>query len=47
VFVQDGEVYARSLAALDLPGVLLVHVDRAPPQMQSLHAIACGGAQFI
>jgi feruloyl-CoA synthase len=36
VFVQDGEVYARALAALDLTGVLLVHADRAPPQMQSL-----------
>jgi feruloyl-CoA synthase len=36
VFVQDGEGYARALAALDLAGVLLVHVDRAPPQMQSL-----------
>jgi feruloyl-CoA synthase len=36
VFVQDGEAYARPLAALDLAGVLLVHVDRAPPQMQSL-----------
>jgi feruloyl-CoA synthase len=36
VFVQDGEVYGRALAALDLTGVLLVHVDRAPPQMQSL-----------
>ncbi len=36
VFVQDGEVYARALAALDLTGVMLVHVDRAPPQMQSL-----------
>ena len=36
VFVQDREVYARALAALDLTGVLLVHVDRAPPQMQSL-----------
>ncbi|PWT91651.1 MAG: acyl-CoA synthetase, partial [Proteobacteria bacterium] len=36
MFVQDGEVYARALAALDITGVLLVHVDRAPPQMQSL-----------
>jgi feruloyl-CoA synthase len=36
VFVQDGEVYARALAALDLEGVLLVHVDRPPPERQSL-----------
>src|SRR5207253_11057746 len=27
VFVQNGEIYARALAALDLDGVLLVHVD--------------------
>ena len=36
VFVQNGEIYARALAALNLEGVLLVHVDKAPPQMQSL-----------
>ena len=36
VFVQNGEIYARALAALDLDGVLLVHVDKPPPQMQSL-----------
>jgi feruloyl-CoA synthase len=41
VFVQNGEIYARALAALDLAnpgteGVLLVHVDKAAPQMQSL-----------
>ncbi|MEA2851626.1 MAG: feruloyl-CoA synthase, partial [Rhodospirillaceae bacterium] len=36
VFVQNGEVYARALAALDLEGVLLVHVDKPPPKMQSL-----------
>jgi len=36
VFVQNGEIYARALAALDLEGVLLVHVDKAPPQRQSL-----------
>ncbi len=41
VFVQNGEIYARALAALDLANhdagaVLLVHVDKAPPQMQSL-----------
>ncbi len=35
VFVQNGEIYARALAALDLDGVLLVHVDKAPPKMQS------------
>jgi feruloyl-CoA synthase len=41
VFVQNGEIYARALAALDLAnldagGVLLVHVDKPPPRMQSL-----------
>jgi len=36
VFVQNGEIYARALAALDLEGVLLVHVDKPPPKMQSL-----------
>ena len=36
VFVQNGEIYARALAALDLEGVLLVHVDKPPPVMQSL-----------
>lgn len=36
VFVQNGEIYARALAALDLEGVLLVHVDKAPPELQSL-----------
>ena len=36
IFVQNGEIYARALAALDLESVLLVHVDKAPPQMQSL-----------
>ena len=36
VFVQNGEIYADALAALDLEGVLLVHVDKAPPKMQSL-----------
>jgi feruloyl-CoA synthase len=36
VFVQNGEIYARALAALDLEGVLLVHVDKPPPRMQSL-----------
>ncbi len=36
VFVQNGEIYARALAALDLEGVLLVHVDKPPPRTQSL-----------
>ncbi|MGE4075866.1 MAG: AMP-binding protein, partial [Reyranella sp.] len=36
VFVQNGEIYARALKALDLEGVLLVHVDKAPTEMQSL-----------
>ncbi|MDB5489158.1 MAG: acyl-CoA synthetase [Reyranella sp.] len=36
VFVQNGGIYARALAALDLEGVLLVHVDKPPPKMQSL-----------
>lgn len=33
VFVQNGEIYARALASLDLEGVLLVHVDK-PPQIK-------------
>src|SRR5882672_3256601 len=36
VFVQNGPLYAKALAALDLEGVLLVHVDKAPPRMPSL-----------
>jgi feruloyl-CoA synthase len=36
VFVQNGEIYARALAALPLDDVLLVHVDKPPPNMQSL-----------
>ena len=36
VFVQNGEIYADALDALDLDGVLLVHVDKAPPGRQSL-----------
>jgi len=36
VFVQNGEIYAEALAALDLDGVLVVHVDKAPTRMQSL-----------
>ena len=36
VFVQNGEIYADALDALDLDGVLLVHVDKAPPRRQSL-----------
>lgn len=41
VFVQNGEIYARALAALDLAnqdvgGVLLVHVDKPPPGLLSL-----------
>jgi feruloyl-CoA synthase len=36
VFMQNGEIYAGALAALDLEGVLLVHVEKAPPKMQSL-----------
>ena len=36
VFVQNGGIYADAVAALDLEGVLLVHVDKAPPKMQSL-----------
>jgi feruloyl-CoA synthase len=34
VFVQNGEIYARALAALDLDGVQVVHVDKAPPLPQ-------------
>src|SRR5947209_3796236 len=36
VFVQNGEIYAGALADLDLDGVLLVHVDKPPPERQSL-----------
>ena len=36
LFVQNGEIYARALAALDLEGVQLVHVDKPPPGMPSL-----------
>jgi feruloyl-CoA synthase len=36
VFVQNGGIYADALDALDLDGVLLVHVDKAPPKRQSL-----------
>ncbi len=36
VFVQNGEIYASALQSLALDGVLLVHVEKAPPQMQSL-----------
>ncbi len=36
VFVQNGEIYAGALDALDLDGVIIVHVDKAPPKRQSL-----------
>jgi feruloyl-CoA synthase len=36
VFVQNGAIYADALADLDLDGVLLVHVDKAPTGRQSL-----------
>ncbi len=36
VFVQNGEIYAGALDALDLDGVILVHVDKPPPKRQSL-----------
>jgi feruloyl-CoA synthase len=36
VFVQNGEIYAGALDALDLDGVIIVHVDKAPPRRQSL-----------
>jgi feruloyl-CoA synthase len=36
VFVQNGEIYGRALDALDLSGVLLVHVDKPPKERQSL-----------
>ena len=36
VFVQNGEIYGDALADLALDGVLLVHVDKPPPRMQSL-----------
>ena len=36
VFVQNGEIYGQALKSLDLDGVLLVHVDKPPPERQSL-----------
>ena len=36
VFVQNGEIYAGALQSLPLDGVTLVHVDKAPPRVQSL-----------
>ena len=36
VFVQNGEIYARALAALDLEGVLVVHVDKPASGLPSL-----------
>jgi feruloyl-CoA synthase len=35
VLVQDGALFGRALAALDLRGVTVVHVDRAPPGIAS------------
>src|SRR4029078_1280957 len=39
IFVQNGAMFAKALAALDaaglLEGVMLVHVDEAPPGLQS------------
>ena len=35
VFVQDGVAFAKALAALDLDGVAIVHVDRPPPSVKS------------
>ena len=36
VMVQDGPTFAKALAALDLRGVTLVHVQRAPEGMPSM-----------
>ncbi len=36
LFVQNGEIYAGALDALDLSGVLLVHVDKPAKERQSL-----------
>ena len=36
VFVQNGEIYGRALDALDLDGVIVVHVDKPPKERQSL-----------
>lgn len=35
VLVQDGVLFGRALKALDLTGVKLIHVDRAPEGMES------------
>ena len=37
VMVQDGMQFAKALAALDLQGLTLVHVDRAP---QGIHSVS-------
>jgi feruloyl-CoA synthase len=36
IFVQNGEPFSAALAALDLDGVALVHVDAPPPGLQSV-----------
>ena len=36
VFVQNGPLYAKALASLHLSGVLVVHVDAAPPGRPSV-----------
>ena len=36
LLVQDGQAFARALAALDLTGVTVVHVDRAPDGIPSV-----------
>jgi feruloyl-CoA synthase len=36
IFVQDGLAFDRALAALDLEGVAVIHVERPPPGCKSL-----------
>ena len=43
VMVQDGPTFAKALAVLDLSGVTLVHVDRAPEGLPSRAQLEEGG----
>jgi feruloyl-CoA synthase len=45
VFVQDGPPFDRALAALDLTGVTVVHVDRAPTGLASIAWASLAGTR--
>jgi feruloyl-CoA synthase len=34
--VQDGVMFEKALAALDLDGITVIHVDRAPANIKSV-----------